>query len=196
MLLHAWCFPRSQVCPTHAWRKQRCALMLKRLCYVTGIQVADVAAAYEATTSNGAEGVLKPTQLVDTHTDTEQSVAEIKLYGDVVLRFVSGSFKVQLLMCFPSPCALVDRQKTLQNCVDTFLTASAHLLMAIDTLQGPFLAGCVPVEGASHETSGLQRLDHAVGNVHNMMKTINYLARATGFHEFAEFTAEVGHLLG
>jgi 4-hydroxyphenylpyruvate dioxygenase len=36
----------------------------------------------------------------------------------------------------------------------------------------------------------LQRLDHAVGNVHELLKTVDYIANFTGFHEFAEFTAE------
>lgn len=56
--------------------------------------------------------------------------------------------------------------------------------------QGPFLAGYEPV--ASQEVSyGIQRLDHAVGNVPDLLETVKYIMRATGFHEFAEFTAEV-----
>lgn len=35
-----------------------------------------------------------------------------------------------------------------------------------------------------------RRLDHAVGNAPHLLETIDYLANATGFHEFAEFTAE------
>lgn len=38
---------------------------------------------------------------------------------------------------------------------------------------------------------GLKRIDHAVGNVHNLIDQIDYFAKFTGFHEFAEFTAEV-----
>lgn len=38
---------------------------------------------------------------------------------------------------------------------------------------------------------GLQRLDHAVGNVHDLQATLDYLQEATGFHQFAEFTTEV-----
>lgn len=37
---------------------------------------------------------------------------------------------------------------------------------------------------------GLERLDHAVGNVWNMGETMQYITRMTGFHPFAEFTAE------
>lgn len=40
------------------------------------------------------------------------------------------------------------------------------------------------------ESYGLRRLDHAVGNVHVMADTVSYLQRATGFHQFAEFTTE------
>lgn len=59
-------------------------------------------------------------------------------------------------------------------------------------MQGPFLAGYTAVE-SEPRSYGIQRLDHAVGNVHDLEKAVNYIARATGFHEFAEFTAEVRH---
>jgi len=39
-------------------------------------------------------------------------------------------------------------------------------------------------------TYGLQRLDHAVGNVPNLLETVDYITAMTGMHEFAEFTAE------
>lgn len=42
-----------------------------------------------------------------------------------------------------------------------------------------------------HQKSyGLQRLDHAVGNAPLMMPVLQYIADATGFHQFAEFTAD------
>ena len=37
---------------------------------------------------------------------------------------------------------------------------------------------------------GIARLDHAVGNVPNLLDAVNYIAQFTGFHEFAEFTTE------
>jgi len=37
---------------------------------------------------------------------------------------------------------------------------------------------------------GIQRVDHVVGNVPDLLSTIDYMAAATGFHEFAEFTSE------
>ncbi len=45
--------------------------------------------------ANGGIGVLPPTTLRDDATGTEQVVSEVVAYGDVVLRYVSGSFQVQ-----------------------------------------------------------------------------------------------------
>ncbi len=56
--------------------------------------------------------------------------------------------------------------------------------------QGPFLAGYAAVEGGAGRSYGLQRLDHAVGNVPRLLEVADYIAQFTGFHDFAEFTAE------
>ena len=56
--------------------------------------------------------------------------------------------------------------------------------------QGPYLAGFSPSDAPQQESYGLQRLDHAVGNVHRLIDSLNYVGGFTGFHEFAEFTAE------
>jgi len=37
---------------------------------------------------------------------------------------------------------------------------------------------------------GLQRIDHAVGNVWELLDTVQYIGKMTGFHPFAEFVAE------
>ena len=58
------------------------------------------------------------------------------------------------------------------------------------SVQGPFLAGYTPVESPPL-CYGIRRLDHTVGNVPKLKETLKYIADATGFHEFAEFTAEV-----
>lgn len=113
-----------------------------------GLSVSDAAAAYETSVANGGRGVLPPTRIADTATGTTQLVSEVELYGDVVLRFVSGEYK------------------------------------------GVGLAGYEDVavpEG--FKTYGLKRLDHAVGNVPDLMKQVAYMEAVTGFHEFAEFTA-------
>jgi len=56
-------------------------------------------------------------------------------------------------------------------------------------LQGPYLPGFEATE-SQQESYGLQRLDHAVSNVHKLAEAVNYLRAATGFHPFAEFTTE------
>jgi len=58
----------------------------------------------------------------------------------------------------------------------------------------PFLPGYVASERASDasptSTYGIERLDHIVGNVPDLLATVDYISGMTGFHEFAEFTAE------
>ena len=68
--------------------------------------MADAREAYAQSTANGAVGTQEPTVLRDEATGTEQCVAEIKLYGDCLLRFVSGTYQVSpaLLPTLPLPC--------------------------------------------------------------------------------------------
>ncbi|KXZ47898.1 hypothetical protein GPECTOR_32g511 [Gonium pectorale] len=113
-----------------------------------GLLVEDARAAYEASVAHGGKGVLPPLELKDTASGATQTVAEVLLYGDVVLRYVSGSFS------------------------------------------GPFLAGYSPLPDSPALSYGLVRVDHAVGNAHDLLKTVEYIMGFTGFHEFAEFVAE------
>lgn len=64
-----------------------------------GLLVADAAAAFDEAVKNGATAVLPPLTLSDDAagggsggSSSSQVVAEVELYGDVVMRFVSGSF--------------------------------------------------------------------------------------------------------
>ncbi|PIA41355.1 hypothetical protein AQUCO_02200044v1 [Aquilegia coerulea] len=57
----------------------------------------------------------------------------------------------------------------------------------------PFLPGFEAVEETYSSQGldfGLRRLDHVVGNVSDLAKALAYVKKFTGFHEFAEFTAE------
>ena len=47
-----------------------------------------------------------------------------------------------------------------------------------------------PKDGIGLGKYGIERIDHVVGNVPDLLKTVDYVMNATGFHEFAEFTAE------
>eukprot|EP00270_Netrium_digitus_P020500 TRINITY_DN8479_c0_g1_i1.p1 TRINITY_DN8479_c0_g1~~TRINITY_DN8479_c0_g1_i1.p1 ORF type:complete len:452 (+),score=94.12 TRINITY_DN8479_c0_g1_i1:133-1488(+) len=113
------------------------------------IEVDDAFAAYGASVANGAVSVQPPTEVSGNVTGSKAVLAEVKLYGDVVLRYIS----------FPQ------------------------------AFSGTFLPNYEPASNDVH-SFGLQRLDHAVGNVPNLLDVVRYIARFTGFHEFAEFTAE------
>ena len=63
------------------------------------------------------------------------------------------------------------------------------------SLQGPYLAGYQHVDSVPI-SYGIQRVDHAVGNVHCMKATLDYIKHFSGFHEFAEFTSAVSRLQG
>jgi 4-hydroxyphenylpyruvate dioxygenase len=112
-----------------------------------GILVEDAKKAYDISIQNGAIGILEPKILKDLQTNKQQIISEVKLYDDVVLRYLSGTF------------------------------------------DGPFLPGYEPVESPDLSI-GIQRIDHTVGNVPNLLEAVEYIMGFTGFHEFAEFTAE------
>ncbi|KAI3955582.1 hypothetical protein MKX01_034904 [Papaver californicum] len=49
------------------------------------------------------------------------------------------------------------------------------------------------IEDSSSKSSydfGIRRLDHVAGNVWNMAEVVNYVKKFTGFHEFAQITAD------
>ncbi|CAI9090030.1 OLC1v1024713C1 [Oldenlandia corymbosa var. corymbosa] len=114
-----------------------------------GIEVVDAEAAFSVAVSRGAKPVFAPVVL-----NGSMAIAEIHLYGDVVLRFVS--------------------HKDADNQI--------------------FLPGFEAVEDVSSSYAeldyGIRRLDHAVGNVPELGPAVEYVKSFTGFHEFAEFTAE------
>nr|AID81984.1 hydroxyphenylpyruvate dioxygenase [Capsella bursa-pastoris] len=113
------------------------------------IEVDDAESAFSISVANGAIPSSPPIVL-----DESVTIAEVKLYGDVVLRYVSYK--------------------------------------GGDTGQPQFLPGFEPVEDTSSFPLdyGIRRLDHAVGNVPELGPALTYIAGFTGFHQFAEFTAD------
>ncbi|KAL0545955.1 hypothetical protein IC582_015859 [Cucumis melo] len=93
--------------------------------------------------------------------DNRAVLSEVHIYGDVVLRYIS----------YKNP---VSGDNGENKPDDWFL----------------------PKFEAMEETAsfpldfGIRRLDHAVGNVPELGPAVSYLKGFTGFHEFAEFTAE------
>ncbi|KAG0610217.1 hypothetical protein M758_7G047700 [Ceratodon purpureus] len=113
-----------------------------------GILVDDADEAHRVSVENGAVSVLEPHVLNDDAKGGKMVMAEVKLCGDVVLRYVSKH-----------------------------------------GYKGPMLPNYEEVESLPL-TYGLVRLDHAVGNVHKLAEAVNYISKFSGFHEFAEFTAD------
>ncbi|XP_071705567.1 4-hydroxyphenylpyruvate dioxygenase [Rutidosis leptorrhynchoides] len=116
------------------------------------IEVEDAEIAFSVSVSHGAKPSFAPVTLGN----NDVVLSEVKLYGDVVLRYVSYKNPN-----YKSTCT--------------------------------FLPGFEPTEKTSsfHELDyGIRRLDHAVGNVPELAPAVDYVKSFTGFHEFAEFTAE------
>ena len=138
-----------------------------------GVEVKDAKAAFKASVAKGAVPVLEPSflptcpaQLRDENNKNDGGcyIAEVELYGDVVLRYVS----------FPE----------LGN-------ADSDASSGSSTLTQPFLPHLAPVESSTlRESYGIFRIDHAVGNVHDLQEAYSRIQGFTGFHEFAEFTSE------
>lgn len=131
-----------------------------------GVEVKDATAAYEAAVSNGAIGVLEPTAVRDFNLQTGEGdcqMAEVSLYGDVVLRFVS-----------------FDGSKE----GSSEASASAQPTQFLPHLS-PY-----PSYKSTRPTYGLSRIDHTVGNVPDLLATQEYVRTFTGYHPFAEFTPE------
>jgi 4-hydroxyphenylpyruvate dioxygenase len=61
---------------------------------MTGIKVVDAVEAFKASVVHGAVSVLEPFCMRDADTGEELTMAEVKLYGDVVLRYISGNYQV------------------------------------------------------------------------------------------------------
>lgn len=128
-----------------------------------GLEVNSASDAFEKAVKNGATPVLQPTHIPASSGILKKlpdckgcTIAEVKLYGDVVLRFVSNEGETD----------------------DTSDTPV------------PFLPHFTFYESKSYETYGIRRIDHAVGNVHDLFDAHKHIASITGFHDFAEFTPE------
>ncbi|KAF5770130.1 putative 4-hydroxyphenylpyruvate dioxygenase [Helianthus annuus] len=122
------------------------------------VEVEDAETAFAVSVANGAKPSSPPVTLG--HNDVVLS--EVKLYGDVVLRYVSYKNNTN---------------NNNNNDNDNYI----------------FLPGFEAMDKTSSFQEldyGIRRLDHAVGNVPELAPAVDYVKSFTGFHEFAEFTAE------
>eukprot|EP00607_Mallomonas_marina_P004466 CAMPEP_0182437190 /NCGR_PEP_ID=MMETSP1167-20130531/84874_1 /TAXON_ID=2988 /ORGANISM="Mallomonas Sp, Strain CCMP3275" /LENGTH=365 /DNA_ID=CAMNT_0024630011 /DNA_START=2674 /DNA_END=3771 /DNA_ORIENTATION=+ len=131
------------------------------------IEVEDVSESFSALTRNGARAVLPPTRLDDQEGRGYADLAEISLYGDVVLRLLNkDKFHGRFLPNFK------DVRTPLPPCPwNTYTDSDSD-------------------SDSDDNTYKLQRFDHIVGNLHSLSPKMEEIKAITGFHEFAEFTAE------
>ncbi|KAF8043510.1 hypothetical protein BT93_A1739 [Corymbia citriodora subsp. variegata] len=122
------------------------------------IEVEDADAAFHISVALGARPVSSPVVL-----DSTTTIAEVHLYGDVVLRYVS----------YITPASERDNSSP-----DSWFLPRFEPMDEVSSFQLDF---------------GIRRLDHAAGSVPELGPVVSYMKRFTGFHEFAEFTKdEVG----
>lgn len=76
--------------PVHSY----IVIFLMGLCHLTGLLVDDATDAYNVSVANGAKGVRPPTRL-DDGGGGAAVVSEVLVYGDVVLRYISGKWQVR-----------------------------------------------------------------------------------------------------
>lgn len=158
--------------------------------------MADARQAYDVSVANGAVGVLAPLELNDAASGRGQLVSEVALYGDVVLRYVSGDFEVTAA-ARPGRHA-VGVAEGLRGCGGVRRTDRCHRHASRRHTppprapQGPYLAGCVATPDQPTIDYGLQRLDHSVGNVPELVPVLEHIMGFTGLRMRARDEREPG----
>jgi 4-hydroxyphenylpyruvate dioxygenase len=146
-----------------------------------GIRVADASVAFAACVENGGVPVQEPLTMTGEDGSSSMVIAEVQLYGDVVLRYVSGTYQGPFLPGYVATTTSTTTSSTSSSDIlDTTTTTTSNnnnnnnnnstALLLLDY--------------------GLDRFDHAVGNVPDLITARDYIMKCTGFHEFAEFVAE------
>ena len=132
------------------------------------VRVADVRAAYAACVDGGGTGVLPPRDVWSEASGTSSgggggggsaavgALAEVALYGDVVLRLLS---------------------------LDEHAFEGGHMPGYTDNDTASGSTGALA--GGEVGGYGIVRFDHIVGNVWKLRPTVSRLRRMLGFHEFA-----------
>lgn len=88
------------------------------------------------------------------------------------------------------PTTLVDKKTGTTQVISEIKYACDLVLRWVSgDFAGPFLPNYEEVDSPDINY-GLMRVDHCVTNVPKLFDTVDYIMKATGFHEFAEFTAE------
>lgn len=129
-----------------------------------GIEIEDARGAYEQCTSHGGVGIQPPTFVEDSDGRGGVTISEIRAYGDVVLRFIS----------FGSGRADEQGEKEKGHGA----TAEVRVVDQEEkkSFSGAFLPNFQDMEisgkAAARGDFGLQRPDHIVGNVWDLLESV------------------------
>lgn len=121
------------------------------------IEVRDVTKAYDNMISNGAVSVYEPSQISNTETGEMFQIAEISIYGDVVLRLISTNAKKNGFLPHYSamPCN--------------------------DISEIPYFLSNDNTQSTSNDAGlyGIRKFDHIVGNLWSLQPTTDLLKNIT-----------------
>ncbi|CAM9183841.1 unnamed protein product, partial [Choristocarpus tenellus] len=153
-----------------------------------GIEVEDSTKAYNECVTHGGIGVLAPTVVHDEWGQGSITMSEVHAYGDVVLRFIAFDSSME-----EGTEGAGEMGKGVEPYVGPFLPNFYAVPIPEDSIGAS--TGGLGVTSASgmvggRVNCGLQRLDHAVGNVWDLLERVDHIAQMTGMHKFAEFAAE------
>ena len=88
------------------------------------------------------------------------------------------------------PTVLVDKASGKTQVISEIkLVGDGVIRWVSGDFDGPYLPNYEPMEGPKF-CYGITRIDHIVDNVPNLFEAVDYLCKATGMHEFSEFTAD------
>jgi len=138
-----------------------------------GLQVKDAQAAFDAAVSRGAKPILEPTWI-----PACKGYIKKALSGDEKDSATNES--AEKLGCFVSEVELYG---------DVVLRFVDGVAASMDDAL-PILPNLAPHTGGRKFTYGIRKIDHAVGNVPDLLEALTRIAGFTGFHEFAEFTSD------
>lgn len=99
------------------------------------IRCKDAAVAYERCVASGGTGVFAPQTLVDRDTGKSTTMSEIKLYGDTVIRWISGDFTGRCLPNYDSVAVTKPQNFGIYR-VDHIVSNVPKLFEAVDYLMG------------------------------------------------------------
>ena len=118
--------------------------------------MADAETAYRAAVQNGAVSAQEPTLLTDAATGAQQTVAEVQLYGDVVLRLVSGPFQVaaefvySLIFACTSTGTCLLHASELVSIAGRLDNAACPVHLSLQQEQALYQADAISMQGLQH----------------------------------------------